>query len=98
MPVNELTISTPGRVCLFGEHQDYLALPVIPCAISLRIRIAGRRRPDPIVSLSLPDIGSREVFSLSEATPYVQERDYYRSVYHVLRRQGRTFSGGFDCE
>ena len=30
MPTDRLTISTPGRVCLFGEHQDYLSLPVIP--------------------------------------------------------------------
>ena len=29
-------------MCLFGEHQDYLHLPVVPCAISLRVTIEGR--------------------------------------------------------
>ena len=29
-------VSTPSRLCLFGEHQDYLGLEVIACAINLR--------------------------------------------------------------
>jgi len=32
-------ISSPGRICLFGEHQDYLGLPVIPMAINKRLRL-----------------------------------------------------------
>ncbi len=44
MPADEwLCASAPGRVCLFGEHQDYLDLPVIPCAISRRMTISGHR-------------------------------------------------------
>ena len=97
MRPSELTISTPGRVCLFGEHQDYLSLPVIPCAVSLRAELSGRRRSDPRVDLDLPDIGSREIFSLNDSPSYVRERDYYRSVYNVLRKHGLTFTGGFDC-
>ncbi|MCH1575403.1 MAG: galactokinase family protein, partial [Flavobacteriales bacterium] len=26
--------SAPGRLCLFGEHQDYLGLPVIAMAMN----------------------------------------------------------------
>jgi hypothetical protein len=26
---DKFVVSTPGRICLFGEHQDYLHLPVI---------------------------------------------------------------------
>jgi galactokinase len=97
MRTDELTISTPGRVCLFGEHQDYLLLPVIPCAISLRIRLSGRRRSDSRVDLNLPDIGAREIFRLDDARTYLRERDYYRSVVNVLRRHGVSIAGGFDC-
>ena len=32
-------ISSPGRVCLFGEHQDYLGLPVVPMAINKRLTL-----------------------------------------------------------
>lgn len=33
------SISSPGRICLFGEHQDYLGLPVIPMAINKRLTL-----------------------------------------------------------
>ncbi len=92
-----LRVSSPGRVCLFGEHQDYLDLPVIPMAISLRISVEGRRRGDPSIRLDLPDIGSRESFSLAEPIAYGRERDYFRSAVNVLRREGFAFSSGFDC-
>lgn len=92
-----IAVSAPGRVCLFGEHQDYLGLPVIPCAISLRVTIEARRRDDMEVRIELPDIGSREAFSLEGPLPYVRERDYFRSGVNVLRREGLTFARGFDC-
>jgi galactokinase len=95
--LERLAVSTPGRVCLFGEHQDYLGLPVIPCAISLRIGLEGSRRQDHKVRIDLPDIKSAEAFSLDGPLPYVAERDYFRSVVNVLRRHGFTFSTGFDC-
>ena len=97
-PVKSLRVSAPGRVCLFGEHQDYLGLPVIPCAISLRISIEGSRRNDAFISLNLPDIKAHERFSIEESHSYIRERDYYRSTINVLKRKGFTFSAGFDCE
>jgi galactokinase len=84
-------------VCLFGEHQDYLRLPVVPCAISLRIAIEGKRRHDALVHLALPDVGAEISFSLAETLAYRQERDYFRSAANVLRRAGFTFAAGFDC-
>ncbi len=92
-----LRISTPGRICLFGEHQDYLHLPVIPCAISLRIAVEGSRRTDRRVAIDLPDIHSREEFSLEGNLAYDRERAYFRSAVNVLRREGFSFSRGFAC-
>ncbi|MFQ5676727.1 MAG: galactokinase family protein, partial [bacterium] len=94
---NNLKVSAPGRICLFGEHQDYLNLPVIPCAISLRINIAGKHRKDTLVTLDLPDIGEKKSFSITDDLSYVEERDYFRSALNVLRREKFTFSRGFDC-
>ena len=93
---NRLIVSAPGRICLFGEHQDYLHLPVIPCAISLRICIEGKRTDDSTVYLDLPDINDEELFTIQEELPYVRERDYFRSVMNVLCRENFTFSHGFD--
>ncbi len=90
-------VSAPGRVCLFGEHQDYLGLPVIPSAISLRVGITGEHRNDMTVKIDLPDIRSSEQFSLEGILPYEKERDYFRSAVNVIRRHGFTFSKGLDC-
>ncbi len=94
---NTLRVSSPGRVCLFGEHQDYLGLPVVPLAISLRVAVEGTRRTGMNVNLELPDIGSKEQFSLEGPLPYQRNRDYFRGAVNVMRRAGYTFSSGFDC-
>ena len=92
-----MLVSTPGRICLFGEHQDYLGLPVIAAAISRRIQIEGTHRNDGKVILHLPDLDSRIEFSLENTFPYTQDRDYYKSTLNVLKRKGIRFSKGFEC-
>ena len=92
-----VSVSAPGRVCLFGEHQDYLGLPVVPCAISLRIQIDARPRNDRTVHMDMPDVAASEEFSLEGPLVYVRERDYIRSAVNVMRREGFTFGRGFDC-
>jgi len=95
--LSELRVTTPGRICLFGEHQDYLNLPVIASAISLRVSIEGHKRDDSRVIIHLPDIGRVESFSFSEAIAYDKERDYLKSVVNVLLRHGLHFSRGIEC-
>lgn len=95
--IKQLKVSAPGRICLFGEHQDYLNLPVIPAAISLRINIEGTPRNDMMIQLQLPDIGEIETFELTGNIQYIKERDYFRSSINVLLKHGFTFSHGFDC-
>jgi galactokinase len=92
-----MRVSSPGRVCLFGEHQDYLDLPVVPLAISLRVAVEGARRADARVNIELPDIGSQDSFSFEGPLVYRRDRDYFRSAVNVMRRAGFTFSSGFDC-
>jgi len=95
--LNEIKISTPGRVCLFGEHQDYLQLPIVACAISLRISIEGSRRKDDLINIQLPNINEEETFSLKDPIIYSKERDYFKSSVKVVLKYGFTFSSGFDC-
>ena len=86
--------STPGRVCLFGEHQDYLHLPVVPSAISLRIAIDARHTDERTVHIDLPDLQSGDRFSLDGPLEYRNDRDYLRSGVNVIRRHGFTFGKG----
>lgn len=93
-----IRISTPGRICLFGEHQDYLGLPVIAAAISRRIQITGQHTDTGQVVMHLPDIGREESFPISPTPlPYNRPRDYFRSGYNLLLRRGLRFSRGIDA-
>jgi galactokinase len=38
-PSSSFTVAAPGRICLFGEHSDYLGFPVIASAIPLFCQI-----------------------------------------------------------
>ncbi len=93
----EINVSAPGRVCLFGEHQDYFGLPIIAAAIDLRISISGKKRKDNILKIDLPDIGEAEEFTLEKEVEYTKERDYLKSAVNVLKRKGIRFSSGWDC-
>jgi len=93
-----MIVSTPGRICLFGEHQDYLGLPVIAAAISKRIQLKGVFRPDNLIHFELPDVGKTESFSLDFPLKYTQERDYFKSVLNVLWRKGHVFDKGLEIE
>ncbi len=93
-----LKISTPGRICLFGEHQDYLGLPVIAAAISRRVEMTGEHRTDNQIIIHLPDIDSELKMEVSEERmAYEQKRDYFRSGYNVLIDSGLQFSKGVEC-
>ena len=92
-----MEISTPGRICLFGEHQDYLGLPVISMAISLRTRLIGKNRLDRKFIINKLDLNKVEFFSLDDLT-YTKSRDYFKSGVKVCLDEGLKFPNGFECE
>ena len=91
-----IKISTPSRICLFGEHQDYLGLPVAATSISLRSVISGKKRDDKQVIINLPDIKKKEVFYIDQLN-YQNSRDYFKSGIKVCKESGMIFSNGFEC-
>lgn len=92
-----IKVSTPGRICLFGEHQDYLGLPVIAAAISRRVNIQGNRLTHPKAIIHLPDINRKLVFDIFPEMSYVHKRDYFLSALNILHREGYTFVNGLEC-
>jgi len=97
---NRIKVSAPGRICLFGEHQDYLGLPVITAAIDLRLELTAALRYDNFLNISLPDIRSFEKLDISRGKEfkYKRPRDYFRSGYNVLFRKGLRIDLGYDLQ
>lgn len=83
----KITSNSPGRICLFGEHQDYMDLSVISAAINLTISITGTIGEGDNISVSLPDIGKNVNFDQKNII-YKGKKDYVRSVVKVLKERG----------
>jgi len=96
LPPDRVVAAAPGRLCLFGEHQDFLGLPVIAIAMTRDITFTGTRRNDGRFRLDLPDINGADEFDAREEIPYRSRRDYLRSAANVLRRAGLEMRQGYD--
>ena len=92
-----MKITTPGRICLFGEHQDYLGLPVIALAISLRSSITVAKRRDKKIIINMPNLNRVEDFSLDDLE-YTKDRDYFKSAIRLCLNNGLRFSNGFEAK
>ncbi|WP_455463085.1 GHMP family kinase ATP-binding protein [Candidatus Hodarchaeum mangrovi] len=78
-----IKISSPGRICLFGEHQDYIGLPVIPLAINMRLKLSGsfKSNENKILNISSNQIAFMELLNRNSmmkltGSPY----DYIKAV------------------
>ena len=91
-----INIIAPGRVCLFGEHQDYLGLPVIACAINRYIQLTARPNGKNYFAIDMVDINQKRIIPVSETFDNLQKRDYFASALRVLRRRSCTPTSGYD--
>ncbi|MDP6569812.1 MAG: GHMP kinase [Candidatus Marinimicrobia bacterium] len=75
------TVRTPGRLCLFGEHQDYLGLPVIAQGMPLYSFVSGEvtKGNDRRISIHLPNL---------DKTEYIFLDDLERNAPHTLFEAG----------
>ncbi|MFQ6124621.1 MAG: galactokinase family protein [Candidatus Heimdallarchaeota archaeon] len=75
-------ISSPGRICLFGEHQDYLGLPIIPAAINKRLNLYYHLENSPtILELSSKQLNQTEMLRLKQAPKLTGSPfDYQKAV------------------
>ncbi|MEQ9365001.1 MAG: galactokinase family protein [Leptospirales bacterium] len=94
-----ITAAAPGRICLFGEHQDYLGLPVIAMAVDREFRIeftpsAATRE----FTIHTPDLADRPPQGLDIAAPRPRsDDDYCWGVGQTLLEEGFEFPRGGDA-
>lgn len=82
-----IKIQSPGRICLFGDHQDYLGLPVIACAIDRYIQMTATPNDKSYFDINLVDIGKKRRIAIDDLFPVLNKRDYFASALRVLRRE-----------
>lgn len=91
-----IRIRAPGRICLFGEHQDYLNYPTISMAISKYIFLRAEKIVQNTFLIDLPDINKElEIPLKNKELEYKFDRDYLRSGYNQLIRKGMKFNIGY---
>lgn len=90
-----MQIVTPARVCLFGDHQDYLGLPIIACAINRYMTLEAFPNSKGHFAIHLPDIQSKRIihFEDDEKTQSAPP-DFFLTAMKVVKRYGcKPFSG-----
>jgi galactokinase len=91
-------VHAPARICFFGDHQDYLSLPVIAGTIDRKITIEGTPNNSNKIKLQLVDINTTIVIDLDEQFNKISEQDYFRSVWVVLKNHGYHLTEGYTVE
>jgi galactokinase len=93
-----INIQAPGRICLFGDHQDYLGLPIIACAINRYIYISASSNEDNFLRIIMPDIGEKRIIDLNGPIRSNSTNDHFVSVLKELELEGCIPNRGYDIE
>jgi galactokinase len=94
--MKKITSLAPGRTCLFGDHQDYLGLPVIACAIDRNIKLTAEQNDTDTFVLNMIDINEIRVIDIDASFTVLEPRDYFASSLRVLRRYGCVPTAGYN--
>ena len=93
-----ISIKVPARICFFGDHQDYLGLPVIAGTINRFIVLYARPIATNSFEIQLKDLNSTKTVSLDEPLEAIEPGDYFRSSMVVLKNKGFVFKQGYTIE
>jgi len=107
----KIKVSTPSRLCLFGEHLDYLSLEVVTMAINLRFYSEIEKRSDGKIVIKIKDSSidtlnqkneqlkyETIMFNVNEQIEYKNNRDYFKSAINVIKKRGYDISCGFNIK
>ena len=96
--IRKIVSIAPARTCLFGDHQDYLGLPIIACAINRHITLTAVENHLDYFELNMPDINQKRIISLQESLENIDENDHFLSAIKVLKRYNCIIDKGFTVD
>ena len=77
----------PGRICLFGDHQDYLGLPIIATTINSQIKIEATQNSYREFKIIKKDLGLTDVIPI-DCEYDSGEKDFLKIALKVLKDFG----------
>lgn len=88
--MRSFTVHSPARVCFYGDHQDYLALPVIAGAIDRYMYFQVMPSSDETLTLELDDLGEIIEIKIDPTQEYRSNKDidFFRAGLRVAARYG----------
>lgn len=93
--------TAPGRLCLFGEHSDYLNLPVIAAALPLQCRIQVTPLHDSrILEIDMPHLQEMwrcDLDNLPPSPPSDGTMDFALAAVHEVLKDGWNLQYGAKC-
>jgi galactokinase len=93
--LDQIISIAPARVCLFGDHQDYMQLPIIACAINRYITIKAIPNDKHTLHIFKYDLNVEDVIPLNQQIDAVT-KDYLRLSLVVLKRYNCIPNHGYD--
>ena len=86
----------PGRICLFGDHQDYIQLPVIACAIDRFMKIESVENGENHFEVEMPDLDQKKIIPLKQNFDQIQRGDFLKLALKVLHKKNIIPNKGFN--
>ena len=77
--MKDIYIKVPARICFFGDHQDYLGLPVIAGTINRFITVYAKENNNNSFNISMPDIKRKRIINIQNQILNVKQGDYFLS-------------------
>ena len=90
-----ITVKVPARICLLGDHQDYLGLPVIAASIDRYLTLEATPQEKACFTFELTDLGQTRELALQIDESSVQKGDFLAATLAVLMRKGIVAKGGY---
>ncbi|AWX45404.1 Galactokinase [Flagellimonas maritima] len=91
-------VKVPARICFFGDHQDYLGLPVIAGTINRFVHLKAKPNSQKTFYIKLLDLKSTISISIDDDLMTIEKDNYFRSSIAVLKEDGFRFIQGYDIE
>ena len=93
---NSITSVAPARICLYGDHQDYLNLPVIAIAIDRYIEVYAKSNLAEGLYINKLDIRKKDIIDYSKEYNSTSRTDFLRIALKVLKKHGCIPNKGYD--